>query len=125
MGFFEEYTDEGGGLNWLEKDEKEVLIKSGMAFTPERIFSSDGGEYGEKFVIIARLPDDPDEPRAFSFGKGKEGETSRDRLLKALAAFLDRESEKEEGEREEAPRLRLKRIKQFVVVENADEEAVV
>lgn len=110
MAFFDDYQDTGG-WNFVSKEEKEVLIKEGVAFVPESVVFNENGKFGAKYTVLTRLPDDPDEVRAISFTAGTV--QSRDRLLDALTTYLEQEDA-------EAPRLKLERNKQSILIRNAD-----
>lgn len=117
MGFFDEYTDTGK-WNFVGKEEKEVLIKERVAFVPEKIVEveSKDPKFSDQYVIFTRLPGDEDEVRALGFGKGTV--ESRDRLLSALAGYLERI---EDGtETDPAPSLYIERIGQSLVLKNAE-----
>lgn len=117
MGFFENYTDTGK-WNFVSKEEREVLIKNRVAFVPERILEveSKQKDFSDQYVIFTRLPGDEDEVRAIGFGKGSV--ESRDRLLSALAGYLDQLEAGEETD--PAPSLYIERIGQAQILKNAD-----
>ena len=84
MGFFDEFED-GSGLSFVGKEEKEVLIAEKATLA---VVSVSRGEtkFGERFVVKALIDG---EERALSFGTGSV--ESRDRLLDALMSYLKRE----------------------------------
>lgn len=81
-GFFETYTDTGG-LNWIGKDEKDVLITEKVAFPVLGVTYSKGGKYGDQYVVVTKLED---EDRALGFKAGTV--QSRDAMLEAMQAYL-------------------------------------
>lgn len=111
MGFFDEYKEEGG-LDYVGKDEKSVLITNGTPLEVQRIFHSEAGQFGPKYTMIVLLNGDE---RAISFGAGKV--ESRDRMLDAMSEYLDTEEEVEK------PVVKLVRVKQSVLIRNAADES--
>lgn len=89
MSFFDEYKDIGGG-QYVTSDEKDVLIEHGIPFQMTDVVYQEESKFGERFVTRVMLPD-PDtgkaEERLMSFGAGTV--ESRDRMLRALTAWLD------------------------------------
>jgi hypothetical protein len=89
MGFHDSYTDGGGG-NFVGKEEKEELIASGDTFPITQVRTG-GTQWGEKFFCTIILDD---EERVMSFGKGGEHPVeSRDRMLSAYTAYLEEGNE--------------------------------
>ena len=113
MAFSDEFVDTGK-WNFVAKEERQVLIKEKVLFTPERIIevASNDPKFSDQYVIFTRLPGDEDEVRAMGFGKGSVD--SRDRLLSALTGYLERI---EEGtETDPAPQLYIEQVGQAQIL---------
>lgn len=109
MGFFDEYKDIGGG-EYVSADEKAVLIENGIPFQITDVVYQEESKFGERFVTRALLPD-PDtgeeEERLMSFGAGTV--ESRDRMLRALAEWLDEADN-------EPPYVKLEKVGRAVII---------
>lgn len=109
MGFFDSYKEEGG-LSYVGAEEKAVLIKNETPLEVQRVFFSEAGQFGPKFTMVVLLEG---EERAISFGAGKV--ESRDRMLLAMSEYLDTEDEETEK-----PVVKLVKVKQSVLIRNAE-----
>lgn len=116
MSFFDEYKDIGGG-EYVSADEKQVLIDNGIPFQMTDVVYQEESKFGERFVARVLLPD-PDtgeeEERLISFGVGTV--ESRDRLLRALAEWLDAADNA-------PPFVKLEKVGRAVIIVKADEPA--
>lgn len=84
MGFFDEFKDVSGG-SWVGKEEKAELIASGAVLSVTDVIYDPTNKYGPRYVVKFQL-DGEDR----SLGFGAESVESRDRMLAALAEYLDR-----------------------------------
>lgn len=109
MGFWDAYKEENT-LNYVSKEEKEVLIKEGITFTVRNVFTNEG-QFGPKYNLIIELDG---EDRALSFVAGRV--ESRDRLLDAMMEYLDQEGDVE------YPRCKLVRRGQSQLIVRADDD---
>lgn len=113
MGFFDEYKDIGGG-SYISADEKAVLIENGIPFQITDVQYQEESKYGERYVCRVLTPDPESgetEERLMSFTAGTV--ESRDRMLKALEAWL------EEGDNE-PPYVKLEKVGRAVIISKAD-----
>lgn len=106
--FSDEYQDTGG-LSFVSREEKEVLITSGAAFPALKVYKGES-RFGPRYLIITELDD---EERALSFAAGTV--ESRDRMLDALEEFLEREDA-------EVPTFKLVRDGQCILIRDAEGE---
>ena len=116
--FFDGYKDIGGG-DYVDKDEKDVLIDNGIPFRITDVVYQEESKFGERFVCRVLLPDtesgeENDEERLMSFGAGTV--ESRDRLLRALAEWLDEADN-------EPPFVKLTRAGRAVIIERGEAPA--
>ncbi len=81
MGFFDSYSDEGGGGLFLSKDEKQILIDEGVPFDIVAIDIEDDKKFEQKKRYVLTI-DLEGETRKLGFGRGSV--FSRDRLLDAM-----------------------------------------
>lgn len=109
MSFFDEYKDIGGG-EYVSSDEKQVLIDNGIPFQMTDVVYQEESKFGERFVTRVMLPDtesgEPEE-RLMSFGAGTV--ESRDRMLRALAEWLDEADN-------EPPFVKLEKVGRAVII---------
>ena len=92
--FFDKWQDGGQGLNFLSKEEKEVLIEERVPFPVLRIIGPVETQYGPRFIVVTDLGEVDEETgetveRAISFGIGDV--ESRDRMLAAMQKYLEEE----------------------------------
>jgi hypothetical protein len=116
VSFFDGYKDIGGG-QYVGSDEKDVLIENGIPFQMTDVVYQEESKFGERFVTRVLLPDPETgetEERLLSFGVGTV--ESRDRMLRALAEWLD------EGDNE-PPYVKLTRVGRAVIIEKGEEPA--
>lgn len=109
MSFFDTYRDIGGGA-YVSADEKQVLIDNGIPFQVTDVVYQEESKFGERFVTRVLLPDPETgdtEERLMSFGAGTV--ESRDRLLRALAEWLDDASN-------EPPFVKLEKVGRAVII---------
>lgn len=109
MSFFDEYKDIGGG-QYVGADEKGVLIENGIPFQMTDVVYQDESKYGERFVTRVVLPDPEtgeEEERLMSFSAGTV--ESRDRMLRALAEWLDEADN-------EPPYVKLEKVGRAVII---------
>lgn len=83
MGFFDEFKDTSGG-SWVGAEEKAELIASGTVLSVTDVIYDPTNKYGPRYVVKFSL-DGEDR----SIGFGAESVESRDRMLAALAEYLD------------------------------------
>lgn len=112
MGFFDNYQDEGG-LNYVDQEEKQALIKNDTPLTVLRVFTGEG-QYGAKYNMVVELDG---EERCISFGAGKV--ESRDRMFDAMIEYLDVEEDDKDPEWTN-PVVKLVKVKQSILVRNAE-----
>lgn len=113
MSFFDEYKDIGGG-EYVSSDEKNVLIENGIPFQMTDVVYQEESKFGERFVTRVLLPDPEtgeEEERLMSFGAGTV--ESRDRLLRALAEWLDEADN-------EPPYVKLAKVGRAVIIEKGE-----
>lgn len=109
MSFFDEYKDIGGG-EYVGSDEKNVLIDNGIPFQMTDVVYQEESKFGERFVTRVALPDPETgetEERLMSFGAGTV--ESRDRMLRALAEWLDDADH-------EPPYVKLEKVGRAVII---------
>ena len=109
MSFFDTYKDIGGG-QYVGKDEKDVLIENGIPFQITDVVYQEESKFGERYVTRVELPDPESgetEERLMSFSAGTV--ESRDRMLKALAEWLDDADN-------EPPYVKLEKIGRAVII---------
>lgn len=115
MSFFDDYKDIGGG-EYVGADEKAVIIDEGIPLTVVDVVYQEESQYGERYVIRVLLPD-PDtgdeEERLMSFGCNSV--ESRDRMLKAMAEYLETEGAT-------PPVVKLERVGRAVIIVKGDDE---
>lgn len=115
MSFFDDYKDIGGG-EYVGADEKAVIIDEGIPLTVVDVVYQEESQYGERYVCRVLLPD-PDtgdeEERLMSFGCGSV--ESRDRMLKAMAEYLETDGA-------EPPTVKLEKVGRAVIIVRGDEE---
>lgn len=111
MGFFDEFQDTASGA-WVAKDEKQELMDNGVAFPITAVDVEDSPQYGERYVTKVTLPNEEgeDEERLISFPKGSV--ESRDRMLDAMAKYL-------EGEGVDAPVVTLEKVGRSIIIRAA------
>ena len=83
MGFFDEFKDVSGG-SWVGTAEKAELIDAGTVLTVTDVIYDPTNKYGPRYVVKFTL-DGEDR----SIGFGAESVESRDRMLAALADYLN------------------------------------
>ena len=113
MSFFDEYKDIGGG-EYVSSDEKNVLIDNGIPFQMTDVVYQEESKFGERFVTRVILPDPETgetEERLMSFGAGTV--ESRDRLLRAMAEWLDEADN-------EPPYVKLNKVGRAVIIEKGE-----
>src|SRR5688572_1012997 len=108
-GFFDNYED-GSGLSFIGKEEKETLIEDATTLPVLRI-SRSTTRFGERFILITELDG---EERALSFGT--ESVESRDRLLDAMMEYLT-------GDEVVTPEVRLERKGRSILIVDASSPA--
>lgn len=116
MSFFDEYKDIGGG-EYVSSDEKNVLIDNGIPFQMTDVVYQEESKFGERFVTRVMLPDPEsgeETERLMSFGAGTV--ESRDRLLRALAEYLDDASN-------DPPFVKLTKVGRAVIIEKGEAPA--
>lgn len=116
MSFFDEYKDIGGG-DYVSSDEKNVLIDNGIPIQITDVVYQEESKFGERFVCRVMLPDrdlGEAEERLMSFSAGTV--ESRDRMLRALAEWLD------EGDNE-PPWVKLEKVGRAVIIVRGEEPA--
>lgn len=89
-GFFSEYKEVGG--NFVKAEEKQVLMDNGIPFQIIDIVFDPENKYGARFIAKILLPDPEtgaDVERAIGFPHGTV--ESRDRMLREMSAYLERE----------------------------------
>ncbi len=90
MGFWDEYKEVGG--DYISADEKKVLMDEGIPLQILQIVEDEHREFGLRYVCKVVVPDPEsgeDSERALSFPIGTV--ESRDRMLKQLSEYLDKE----------------------------------
>lgn len=85
MGFWDEYKEIGG--NWINADEKQVIIDNGIPLVVKGVVEDEANKYGPRYVVQVATPDSDDD-RSIGFPIGTVD--SRDRLLSQLADYLGR-----------------------------------
>jgi hypothetical protein len=116
VSFFDEFKDIGGG-EYVGADEKQVLIDHGISFQMTDVVYQEESKFGERFVTRVALPDPETgetEERLLSFGVGTV--ESRDRMLRALAEWLDEADN-------EPPYVKLSKVGRAVIIEKGEEPA--
>lgn len=116
MSFFDEYKDIGGG-DYVSSEEKDVLIDNGIPFQITDVVYQEESKFGERFVTRVQLPDPETGEKAerlMSFGAGTV--ESRDRMLRALAEWLDEADN-------EAPFVKLTKVGRAVIIEKGEAAA--
>jgi hypothetical protein len=87
MGFYDEYKEIGG--NWINSDEKNVMIEEGIPFEITAIQHDEANKYGPRFVATVVVPNPEtgdEETRSLGFPKGTV--ESRDRMIVAMEEYL-------------------------------------
>lgn len=96
MSFFDEYKEIGG--RFLKAEDKQVLIDNGIPFQVTEVQADDENQYGPRFVAKTLLPvtlaegavaDNEESEVNIAFPKGTV--ESRDRMLKQMSEYLERE----------------------------------
>ncbi len=108
MGFFDNFEDTSGA-SFIGKDEKEELIKDATVLPVLRI-SLGESQYGERYLVTVDLDG---EERAITFNTGSV--ESRDRMLAALANYLDSEDA-------EPVSVVVSRVGRSLILKNPDSE---
>lgn len=86
-GFFDEFKDVGGG-EYVDADEKAVLVDHGIPVTITQVVYQEESKFGERYVLKVQYEDDEGpQDKLMSFGKGTV--ESRDRMLHAMEQWLD------------------------------------
>lgn len=89
-GFFDNYTDLGGGGKYLSSDEKLQLIENGITFSIKALTYDADNQYGPRYVAFIDVPaveTGEIEERKIGFPVGS-GAESRDAMLKAMDEYL-------------------------------------
>jgi len=116
VSFFDEYKDIGGG-EYVSSDEKNVLIENGIPLKITDVAYQEESKFGERYVCRVLLPDPEtgdEEERLMSFSAGTV--ESRDRMLKAMAEYLDDADA-------EPPLVKLEKVGRAVIIVKAEEPA--
>lgn len=82
--FWDGYED-GSGLSFVGKEEKEALIADEVAIPVLKV-TRGVGQFGPRFIVVTQIDG---EDRALTFAAGSV--ESRDRLLEAMTEYLDSE----------------------------------